>query len=46
MLADFSRGKFWYFCITKPAKIKKMWQVYDFFYVFFWLFGEKSVPLQ
>ena len=25
------------------SKSKKMWQVCDFFCVFFWLFGEKSV---
>ena len=30
---------------VRPIQIEKMWQVYVFFYVFFWLFGEKYIPL-
>jgi len=29
-----------------PIQIEIMWQVCVFFCVFFWLFGENSVPLQ
>lgn len=29
---------------VRPIQIEKMWQVYFFFYVFFWLFGEKYIP--
>ena len=30
---------------VRPIQIEKMWQVYVFFYVFFWLFGENIIPL-
>ena len=31
---------------VQSIRIKKNNQICDFFCVFFWLFGEKSVPLQ